>query len=101
MISSGYTSLAVCSTKYSKGKSSGCQTGDVIDTNYTTSYGISNCVVTSAPCASGDSGGIVAGSGTSSSRYVAGIVTGKQGSKNYVIYVKAGKIISTLGISVY
>lgn len=100
-MSNAYTSLAVGSTTYSKGKSSGCQTGEVIDTNYTTSYGISNCVVTSAPCASGDSGGIVAGSGTSSSRYVAGIVTGKQGTTDYVIYVKAGNIISTLGISVY
>lgn len=101
LVSNAYTSLAVGSTTYSKGKSSGCQTGEVIDTNYTTSYGISNCVVTSAPCASGDSGGIVAGSGTSSSRYVAGIVTGKQGTTDYVIYVKAGNIISTLGISVY
>lgn len=101
LTSSAYTSLAVGSTTYSKGITSGCQMGEIIDTNYTTSYGISNCVVTSAPCDSGDSGGIVAGSGTSSSRYVAGIVTGKQGSTNYVIYVKAGNIISALGVSVY
>jgi len=43
----------------------------------------------------------VGGRGTAWSRYVAGIVTGKQGTTDYVIYVKAGNIISTLGISVY
>lgn len=101
LTSSGYTILAVGSTTYSKGISSGCQSGEITDNNYTTSYGISNCVVTSATCDSGDSGGIVAGSGTSSSRYVAGIITGKQGGTSYVIYVKAGNILSTLGVSVY
>lgn len=99
--SSGYTSLAVGSTTYSNGITSGSQTGQVTDINYTTSYGISSCVVTSAPCDHGDSGGIVAGSGTSSSRYIAGIITGKQGGTSYVMYVKATYIMSTLGISVY
>lgn len=100
LTSSGHTTLAVGSTTYSKGISSGCQSGEIIDNNYTTSYGISKCVVTSAACESGDSGGIVAGSGTSSSRYVAGII-GKQGGTSYVIYVKAGNILSTFGVSVY
>lgn len=99
--SSGYTILAEGSTTYSKGITSGCQTGEIIDINYSTSYGISNCVVTSAPCASGDSGGIVAGSGNSSSRYVAGIITGTRGGTNYIIYVKISKILSTLDLSVY
>ncbi len=101
LTSSGNTILAVGSTTYSKGISSGCQTGEIIDNNYTTSYGISNCVLTSATCDSGDSGGIVAGSGTSSSRYVAGIITGEQGGTSYVIYVKVVNILSTLGVSVY
>lgn len=95
------TTLAVGSTTYSKGISSGCQIGTIVDTNYTTTYGISNCVVTSAPCEDGDSGGIVAGSGTSTTRYVAGIVTGTQGSTGYLIYIKANNIINTLGVSVY
>lgn len=99
--SSGYTILAEGSTTYSKGITSGCQTGEIIDISYSTSYGISNCVVTSAPCASGDSGGIVAGSGNSTSRYVAGIITGTRGGTNYIIYVKISKILSTLDLSVY
>ncbi len=101
LISGTYTTLAVGSTTYSKGKATGCKSGVIVDTNYTTSYNISDCVVTSATCDSGDSGGIVAGGGSSSSRRVAGIMTGKQGGTNYIIYVKAANIISTLGITVY
>lgn len=101
-LNSGSTTvLAVGSTTYSKGKKSGCQSGTIIDVNYTTSYGISNCVVTTAPCASGDSGGVVAGGGNSTTRHLTGIVTGTQGTTHYLIYVKAQNILSTLGIYVY
>ena len=101
LVSSGYTTLAVGSTTYSKGVTSGAQTGQVVDINYTTTYGITNCVVSSATCASGDSGGIVAGGGSYSSRYVAGIVTGTRGGDSYQIYIKANNLLSTLGVSVY
>ena len=101
LYSNGVGILAVGSTTYSKGITSGYRIGEVIDTNYSTAYGISNCVITSAPCESGDSGGIVAGNGNSSNRYVAGIITGKQGGTGYIMYVKASNILSTLGVTVY
>ena len=88
-------------TTYSRGQASLHQTGIVQDTAYTTSYGISNCTLTSAPSASGDSGGIVAGSGNTSTRYIAGIITGIQGGTNYQIYVKASNILSTLSLTIY
>lgn len=101
LYSSGVTILAVGSTTYSKGITSGYRTGEVIDINYTTAYGISNCVITTAPSNSGDSGGIVAGNGNSSNRYVAGIITGKQGGTGYIMYVKASNILSALNVTVY
>ena len=58
-------STVVGSTTYSRGMASYGQVGTVTDISYTTSYGISDCVVTSASCASGDSGGIVASLGNS------------------------------------
>jgi hypothetical protein len=99
--SNGYIALAVGSTTYSRGITSMCQSGTITDINYSTSTGLNSCVVTSAPCDNGDSGGMVAGGGTSSSRYIAGIMTAKQGGTNYVIYVKASNILSNLGVSVY
>lgn len=101
LTSGGYTTLAVGYTAYAKGKTTGGMTGQIIDTNYTTSYGISNCVVVNTACAGGDSGGIVAGDTSSSSRLVAGIITGKQGDTSNLIYVKAYNIVSTLGITLY
>lgn len=96
-----YAFLVVGSTTYSRGITSGYQVGEVIDINYTTVYGIRNCVITDAPCDLGDSGGIVAGSGDSSDRYVAGIITGRQGGTSYIMYIKAGSIISDLDVTIW
>jgi len=95
-----YVTLASGSLTYSEGISSGYRYGTIQDINYTTSYGISGCILSSAPCAPGDSGGIVAGNGNSSTRYVAGIITGSQGSTNYQISVKAVNILSACGVTV-
>ena len=43
----------------------------------------------------------MAGNGTTSLRYVAGIITGAQGGTNYQIYVKGSNIMSRLGVWVY
>lgn len=103
--SNSYTTLAVGSTTYSKGITSGCRTGEIIDINHTTDYGISNCVITTSHCDRGDSGGIVAGGGNSSNRYLVGIITGSKDvlfqDTNYTMYVKAGNILPALDISVY
>lgn len=91
----------VGSTIYSKGYQSGCQSGRISDISYTTSYGVSNCVLTTALAEGGDSGGLVAGGGSTSSRYVAGTITGKQNSTGYMIYVPITNILETFDWSVY
>lgn len=104
-ISGGSFSLgagsSVGSTVYSKGVTSGYQSGQIVDNNYTTSYGISSCILADSTSAGGDSGGVVAAGGTSNLRYLAGIITGHQGGTNYLICVKALYILSTLNLTVY
>lgn len=94
-------SLPVGSTIYARGISSGYMTGKIEDIHYTTSYGISDTVVASATCDEGDSGGIVAGGGNISERYVAGIITGKKGDSNKLIYCKAINLLNRLNITIY
>jgi len=99
--SGSYIVPAEGSTTYSCGVTSSYQTGTIQEVNVTVSYGITDCVITSATCEGGDSGGVVAAGGTSSTRYLTGIITGHTNDNNYQVYVKAGNIISTLGISIY
>ena len=108
LVSKSYTGLVVGSTVYCKGYVSGCQSETVLDTNYTARYQgtdiiVKDCVLTSAKAEHGDSGGLVAGNGTSSSRYVAGIISGggMSNGEPRMIYTKAGNIITTLGGSIY
>lgn len=102
LVSNQYAVLAVGSTSYSSGATSGADWGTVKDINYTTSYGLTNTVRTTSACDSGDSGGIVAGGGSSvGSQYAVGIINGKQGGTGYLIYVKASYILQTLNVSVY
>lgn len=93
--------MAENSNIYSRGKDSLHRTGFVQDTNYTTSYGLHNCVLTSAFAQSGDSGGIVLGGGDSNTRYIAGIITGRQNSINYMIYCKASYFLTILDCTIY
>ena len=96
-----YRSLAVGSATYSRGFKSLGRAGVVDDVNYTTSYGVNSCVLSTAYCQGGDSGGIVMGSGGSTQRYVVGIITGHRTDNNYQIYCKAGNILSRLTCTVY
>lgn len=64
LASSLYISLPVNSQTYSSGISSGYQSGVVQDVYLTTADGITNCVLSTATCAQGDSGGPVAGGAT-------------------------------------
>lgn len=106
LVDDSYTILSVGSSTYSSGVTCGYQTGTVLDTNYTITYSdknvtLTSCVLTDAPCYFGDSGGVVAGGGgTTSGRYVAGIITGKT-DIDYQVYVKMVNIKSTLGVTVY
>ncbi len=93
--------LPVGSTVYSRGEASDYMTGKVEDVSYTTTYGISDTVLVDVKCKSGDSGGIVAGGGTISERYVTGIITGKQANTDKLIYVKGANIVSRLNITLY
>lgn len=101
--------LSVGSSTYSSGKSSGYKTGSVLDNNYSDTFSstsgssvkLKSCVVTSAPCQGGDSGGVVAGGGgTISGRYVAGIIAAHTASGEQV-YTKMVNIKSKLGVTVY
>jgi len=96
-----FTILAVGSSVCMVGGVTGAATGFVEDVNYTASYGLTNTVMTSIVAAKGDSGGIVAGGGTSTSKYIAGIVAGRNLSTGTMFYVKAGTILSHLNISIY
>jgi len=56
-------------------------------------------VLTSSYAQHGDSGGIVAGSGNSTNRYLAGIVIGK--SSDCMVYCKYLNIKNALDITMY
>lgn len=99
-LKSTYRNFAVGSIVYTKGARGGCSFGAVTDTNYSTAYGVHDCVVINGKSYPGDSGGIVAGGGDWDSRYVAGIITGSTFNGN-TIYVKAGNIIPSLTIAIY
>jgi len=96
-----YSILAVGSTVYMAGSVTSAGTGSIQDVNYTSTYGLTNTVLTNVVAAKGDSGGIVAGGGTSTSKYIVGIVAGRKASTGTMFYVKAGTIVSHLNISIY
>lgn len=105
-LSSGFVgTVATGSTIYSRGKTTGAVSGTVLDTNYTCVYGnpynvtLTKTVLTNASCDSGDSGGVVFGLGTPSTRIVLGCITGQNGGK--LIYTKAPYIKSVLNITIY
>ncbi len=97
--SRSYIVLPVGASSRSKGITSGCRRGIVKDTNYTTSYGIKDTVLTTAVSKAGDSGGVVIND--SELDCLVGIITGSQGSTNYQIYVKAKNILDNLNVTVY
>lgn len=76
-------------------------TGRVLDTHYTTSYGISDTVLTSGVVSAGDSGGVVVGpDATTGKSFLVGIVTGRIIADGSMIYVKAYNIFTNLGLSI-
>lgn len=106
LASGSYISLPVGATVYSRGKKSNEQTGVVEDVNFTctnstTNVTLTNVVLATNTCQNGDSGGIVAGGGNSTTRNVAGIITRHRISDNHMIYVKVMEIKSALNITVY
>lgn len=104
LVSGASRQLAVGATIYSKGSFSGCRTGMITDVVYTfidddSNHLIRNTSLTNAYANHGDSGGLVAGSGTSSNRYFCGIIEG--GLNNNMIFIKANRVVSDLDITVY
>ncbi|MDL2218647.1 S1 family peptidase [Christensenellaceae bacterium OttesenSCG-928-M15] len=98
---SGYISiLAVGANVYSRGYITGAKSGTVKDNNYTASYGIRSLILTDVTAGLGDSGGVVAASGNSSTRYITGIISGRSGA-NKMIYCRYDIIKSNLGITLY
>lgn len=105
LASNTYVSLIEGSTTYSRGYNSGCKLGTIQDTDYYSPYdqnhSVDHCVITSAICNPGDSGGLVAGSGNSNTRYVTGIISGRHALTGYIIYTKVGYALSAMGVSIY
>lgn len=109
-VSGSCSSIPVGGTSYSRGYVSDIQPGTVRDISYTAvmtsanpanSYTLNNCVVTSASCQNHDSGGIVVGREHPTTPHVVGIIAGKQGGTDYVIYTKASYLLGTLNCTVY
>lgn len=101
---------------YKKGIATGVTRGKVTDINYNPKANdpdgnieLSSAVLTDCVAAESDSGGIVAAGGTTSSRYVVGIVSGGiwyvsssgQTTKAQMYYSKAPSILSALNLTLY
>lgn len=101
---------------YKRGIETGVTSGKVIDINFNPSKSITsgdikltNAVLTNCVADVGDSGGIVAGGGTTSSRYVVGIIScgGTRTSQltgyteRIMAYSKAPSILKTLNLTLY
>ena len=100
---SANTTILLCegSSVYTRGKVTGCHYGSVTDINYTSSLGITGAVKTDIGIALGDSGGIVAGGGNSTTKYAAGIIFSRLDDTGHGLFCKAINILSTLNISLY
>lgn len=99
---------------YKKGAESGVTRGIVLDTHFNASSSgdtnLRDAVLVNCEAEPGDSGGIVAGGGTTSSRYVAGILSGggfaaKEGNPSTKIpvmyYSRASSILNALDLELY
>lgn len=96
---------------YKKGIETGVTRGKVTDINFNpnsinSTIKLTSAVLTDCVADVGDSGGIVAGGGTTSSRYVVGIVAGGKYSvitenKAQMYYSKAPSILSALKLTLY
>lgn len=99
---------------YKKGAESGVTRGIVLDTHFNASSSgdtnLRDAVLVNCEAEPGDSGGIVAGGGTTSSRYVAGILSGggfaaKEGDPSTKIpvmyYSRASSILNALDLELY
>jgi len=88
---------------YSRGMSSGARFGTVTDISATSHTGIRDTTrVDNTWGARLDSGGVVAGSGNSNERFLAGIIqSGRDGGGNYFFYTKAANINNRFSLSVW
>jgi len=105
--------LAQGSTVFMRAPVSGCRYGTVSDAYFspydassgqTTRIPLEEAVLTTCYATGGDSGGLVAGSGTTSSRYVVGIVSGgivPVNGTNQMYYAKVSPILSSLNLNVW
>ncbi|MCL2547007.1 MAG: S1 family peptidase [Oscillospiraceae bacterium] len=98
-------SMPIGARAWSRGRVSGARTGLVTsaNTNFTARHPtagnvtIRGVVRTSIGVQNGDSGGIVAGGGTTSERHKAGIITGGTSTTTY--HVPACRVVSRLGVT--
>jgi hypothetical protein len=91
--------LPVGSTIYARGYASGIICGSVTDNDYTNHAGLQHCVKTDVASTGGDSGGTVAGGGTTSLRQLAGVMSCL--NDGCMVYSKATNINYQLAVSVY
>lgn len=108
LTSNAYCTLPEGASVYTNGYASGIDIGSVEDVSFSmkvigssSTARLTDLVLTSVNSTAGDSGGLVAGAGNTSSRYVAGIITAKSILPYGMAYVKMGNIITTLGVQVY
>ena len=101
-----YSIPGINTTIYAAGATSGAMQGVVSDNDYTLHYyvgtadevEISDCVLTTAICNGGDSGGIVACSGDTSMRNMVGIITGRVESTQHMLYIKLANIYANMDV---
>lgn len=106
--SNTYRTLPEGASVYSSGYASGAEYGIVEDISLTAvitghygEYQLTDVVKTSINANPGDSGGIVAGSGNTSSRYVVGIISARTLVLHKMMYIKMPNISVALGVLVY
>lgn len=114
LVSNNYYIMAENASIYMRGPKTGCHSGVVYDVYFNPSaykgdsY-LQDAVLTTCYSRKGDSGGIVAGAGTSSNRYVVGIVSGGAFFENEetgeiiecMYYAKVAPILNELSLRVY
>ncbi len=109
LASETYRTLPEGATVYASGYVSGATSGVVSDTSFSTNvtgsnytnYYFTDLVKVTMGTANGDSGGIVAGGGNSTLRYVVGIIQSGDNWGAETLYVKMPNISVALGILVY
>lgn len=94
---------------FKKGVATGTTRGKIIDSSFNLSLitngevPLTSVVLADCYANKGDSGGIVASGGTTSSRYVAGILDGGvfYGGNQYTYFSRASDVLSKLRVSIY